>query len=122
MTEALIPIVKVAAPAGSGPARVAPERGTPPVEAAATAAPGPQEARPEVGVAAVAEAAEALQRYANEAGAELSFRVDAELGRVVVTLLDRRDGSVLRQIPSEEAIRIARMIGNPQAQLMEGVA
>lgn len=104
-------------------APVAPRGGGPFAAAAAPAAPA---AMPEVGVHAEPGAAEAaaaaLQRHADGAKAELSFRVDEELGRVVVTVLDRRDGTVLRQIPSEEALRIARRLAEQDSHLVDAMA
>ena len=49
-----------------------------------------------------------LQSAAEQAGLELSFSIDRDTDRIVVTVADRRDGSIIRQIPSEEALRIAR--------------
>lgn len=87
-----------------------------------SAAPADASSRGEIAAGAITQAVEALDRYAAEAGAELSFRVDDELGRIIVTVLDRRDGSVLRQIPAEEVLRIARMIQQARARLVEGVS
>ncbi|MFP5307407.1 MAG: flagellar protein FlaG [Gammaproteobacteria bacterium] len=95
----------------------APARGVEP----GTAAPADAGSRGEIAAGSIAEAVEALNRYAAQAGAELSFRVDDELGRIIVTVLDKRDGSVLRQIPAEEALRISRMIQQARASLVEGV-
>lgn len=63
-----------------------------------------------------------MQRSAETAGAELQFSIDEELGRVVVTVRDRRDGSVLRQIPSEEALRIAHALAEQINPLVQAVA
>jgi flagellar protein FlaG len=63
-----------------------------------------------------------MQRQAESAGAELRFSIDEELGRVVVTVRDRRDGSVLRQIPSEEALRIAHALAEQINPLVQAVA
>src|SRR3546814_8727350 len=46
----------------------------------------------------------------------LSYRVDPELHRVIVEVVDRKDGSVLRQIPGEEAVRLARMMNSGQGR------
>lgn len=59
-------------------------------------------------------AREWMDRRAQEAGAELEFRIDEDSGRVVVSVLDRGSGEVLRQIPSEEALRIARHLQQHQ--------
>jgi flagellar protein FlaG len=55
---------------------------------------------------ATAEANEALRRRASE----LSFEFDDEIGRVVVKLVDTSTREVLRQIPTEEMLEIARSL------------
>jgi flagellar protein FlaG len=51
-----------------------------------------------------------LQRFLDNAtaGTQLKFRVDSDAGRVVVQVLDAQSGEVVRQIPREEALRLAR--------------
>ncbi len=51
-----------------------------------------------------------LQRFLDNAtaGTQLKFRVDTDAGRVVVQVLDTQSGEVLRQIPREEALQLAR--------------
>jgi len=51
-----------------------------------------------------------LQRFLDNAtaGTQLKFRVDSDVGRVVVQVLDSQSGEVLRQIPREEALKLAR--------------
>lgn len=51
-----------------------------------------------------------LQRFLDDAtaGTQLKFRVDSDAGRVVVQVLDLQSGEVLRQIPREEALQLAR--------------
>jgi flagellar protein FlaG len=114
-------------PAGAGPFGVSASRRSPQATDAAAgtgtaAAAQPGAASAGATLDSVAQAVETLQRYAAQAGAELSFRVDEELDRIIVTVLDRRDGTVLRQIPSEEALRISRMIAEARAGLVEGAA
>lgn len=41
---------------------------------------------------------------------ELNFSVDEELGRTVVTVVDESSGSVIRQIPSEDMLELAKNI------------
>ncbi|MCX8006207.1 MAG: flagellar protein FlaG, partial [Burkholderiaceae bacterium] len=56
--------------------------------------------------AAVAEANRELARR----GSELTFEVDDDSGRLIVKLIDKRTGAVLRQIPSQEMLQIARTL------------
>ena len=41
---------------------------------------------------------------------ELNFSVDEELGKTVVTVVDESSGNVIRQIPSEDMIELAKNI------------
>jgi flagellar protein FlaG len=58
----------------------------------------------------VAPDARSLQRFLDNAsaGTQLKFRVDSDAGRVVVQVLDAQSGEVLRQIPRDEALTLAR--------------
>lgn len=60
-----------------------------------------------------------LAARAAESGAALDFRIDDDSGRVVVSVVDRSDGTVLRQMPSEEALRIARSLARYEPHLIE---
>lgn len=53
--------------------------------------------------------AEANRRLAQKAS-ELTFEFDEDTRRVIVKLIDTRTREVLRQIPSEEALAIARAL------------
>lgn len=55
-------------------------------------------------------AADALNQHYMLRRAELHFHVDEESHRLVVTVLDARDGTLIRQLPSEEALRLAQAL------------
>lgn len=63
-----------------------------------------------------------LSGYVAQSSAELSFRVDEDSGRVVVSVVDARDGTVLRQMPTEEALRIARALADGDPALIQAQA
>jgi flagellar protein FlaG len=63
--------------------------------------------------------AQRIQQYLRESGRELDFRVDADTKRMVVTVRDRTTGEVIRQIPSEEILRIARSLPSPIERLAD---
>ena len=79
-----------------------------PVDAKQEAAPPPRE---------VMEAVSRIQDYVQTLRRDLQFRVDENLNRVVVTVVDSESGEVIRQIPGEEVIAVARSI----EQLQQGV-
>lgn len=49
-----------------------------------------------------------------QVGTSLTFSVDKDTGRTVVKVVDRKTGEIVRQIPSEEMVRLSQRI----AQLM----
>jgi flagellar protein FlaG len=72
-----------------------------------------------------AQAADAAQNGAEEraqqqaaAGPSLRFSVDQDTGKTVVSLLDP-EGQVLRQMPSEEALEVAKAIGRFQGMFVD---
>jgi flagellar protein FlaG len=63
--------------------------------------------------------AERIRQYLRESGRELDFRVDADTKRTVVTVRDQTTGEVIRQIPSEEILRIARSLPTPLEHMVD---
>ncbi|MGK6310974.1 flagellar protein FlaG [Variovorax sp. DT-64] len=49
----------------------------------------------------------------------LQFEVDEDTDKVIVKVVDRDSGELIRQIPSEEAVRIARMLDSAPGLLMD---
>ena len=63
-------------------------------------------------------AVEEINRAMQQSGRNLQFSVDSATDRVVVRLTDTETGEVIRQIPSEETLEIARSIGQFQQGLL----
>jgi flagellar protein FlaG len=53
---------------------------------------------------------------------DLRFRVDPDLHEVVVTMVDPDSGNVLRQIPSEDALKLAKALESIGKQFFEDQA
>jgi flagellar protein FlaG len=68
------------------------------------------------------QALQAIDRYLAEHRTGLEFRVDESSGRVVVSIIDAADGTVLRQIPSEEVLRIAERLQRERQGLIDAQA
>ena len=51
---------------------------------------------------------------------ELNFSVDEELGKTVITVIDDETGDVIRQIPSEEILELAKNIANMKNSASRG--
>lgn len=76
-----------------------------PAPAASANVPAPQPSASEV-----QSAARQLQHYSANSGRTLEFQVDDQSGLTVVTVKDSSTGDVIRQIPNEEVVRLARLI------------
>jgi flagellar protein FlaG len=76
--------------------------------------------------ASVEKAAADMEAYARSVGRSLQFRVDQDSGRVVVSVRDPSTGELIRQIPSEAALRIAQDLGSSDlagsSLIIEGLA
>jgi flagellar protein FlaG len=60
--------------------------------------------------AKIAAAVQKLADVANASNVELSFSVDQSSDQIVVKVTDANTGKVIRQIPSEEMLRLSRNI------------
>lgn len=65
---------------------------------------------PPADAAALEAARRAANRVLNEKDQELAFEFDDELNRVVAKLIDKRTREVIRQVPSEAILSIARAL------------
>lgn len=63
-----------------------------------------------------------LQDYAQNSRRSLNFSVDEGGGRVVVKVTDADSGDVIRQLPSEEALRLAERLSETRSLLFEAKA
>ena len=77
--------------------------------APAPAAPTPAE-RQEQTAEDLARATESISDYIQSVSRSLSITIDEQLETPVVTVLNRETDEIIRQIPSEEALEIARFI------------
>lgn len=58
----------------------------------------------------VVEAIKNIQEFVDAAQRGLQFSIDEDTGRIVVKVIARQTGEVLRQLPSEEALELARRL------------
>jgi flagellar protein FlaG len=58
----------------------------------------------------VARAAEEMQKFVSSMGRNLNFSVDGETGHHIVRVTDPATGEVVRQLPSDEMIRLAHSL------------
>lgn len=77
--------------------------------AAPEAQPQPQQAPAASPVPDVAQAVQRIQSYLKSVNHALEFRIDSDSGRTVVSVRDVETGSLIRQFPSEEVLRLAQL-------------
>lgn len=72
--------------------------------------PGDGQSMPSAASAEVQQAVSRINDHIQALRRDLKFRVDQETNHVVVTVVDAQSGEVIRQIPSEEVIAVARSL------------
>lgn len=78
-----------------------------------------QQPSPEEMNAAVRAAARQIDSYLKSVGREVEFRVDDETGMTVVTVRETATGEVIRQIPNEEVLQLARRFESGSGTLLD---
>lgn len=63
-----------------------------------------------------------IQENVGNTQTNLRFRVDETSGRIIVSVVDAETNQVVRQIPSEEVMRLARVMDRLQGLLINGKA
>jgi flagellar protein FlaG len=81
--------------------------------AAVTPAPAP---KPEK----VREAVEEIQQFVNKVTTNVQFSVDNDTGRTIVSVVDAETKQVVRQIPTEDVMKIARALDRMQGIIFSG--
>lgn len=88
-----------------------------PAAKVAVAAPEPPQQQPEP--AQVQKAVEAMKQLVEaKAPNSLAFSVDDSTGKTIVRITDAQTGEMIRQIPSEEMLEIARSLDRMQVSLL----
>lgn len=52
----------------------------------------------------------------------LQFEIDQDTHKVIVKVVDRNSGEVIRQVPNEEVVRIAKVMGEMSGLLVDAAA
>ena len=68
----------------------------------------------------VQKAMQALQDYVDKLGRNLNFSVDEALDRPIISVRDSQTKELIRQIPNEEVVAIARRIDSTLAEWDQG--
>lgn len=109
----------MAIPQISGPGSVAQPAQAKRTESVPQPAP---EASPKPSREQVQQVAQQLQRVAEPVAQNLQFSVDGDTGKTVIRVVDSATKEVIRQIPGEEVLAIARAMDRLQGLLLKGKA
>ncbi|MGE6321190.1 flagellar protein FlaG [Pseudomonas oryzihabitans] len=71
---------------------------------------------------AVEQAASSLEQSSQNIRRDLKFSVDDETGQMVVKVTDAGTGEVIRQMPSEEALKLAQRLDEARSLLFKAEA
>ena len=63
-----------------------------------------------------------IQNFVQSVRRDINFNLDDESGRVVINVTEAISGNVIRQIPSEEALRLAENLSEVRSVLFEAEA
>ncbi len=73
---------------------------------------------PAVDPQALQQLADALNQRVGTSGQQLQFSVDHSTGKTVMRITDAESGALLRQIPGDEALSMARILDKMQGMLI----
>jgi flagellar protein FlaG len=68
---------------------------------------------------AVRAAAAQIDSYLKSVGREVEFRVDEDTGVTIVTVRETATGDVIRQIPNDEVLQLARSLKSGSSALLD---
>lgn len=74
------------------------------------------------GVDDVKNAVAEIEKFLSESRRNLQFSTDEESGKIVVRVIASDSGELIRQIPSEEALRIAQSLNDVNSILFDAKA
>ena len=67
----------------------------------------------------LAELAEQMDSFVGSFNQELKFRVDEDSGRHVVSVVDKKNGDIIRQIPTEELLDVIARLAEASGGLID---
>ena len=70
----------------------------------------------------VRKATEQINKFIQSSSRNLQFSVDQNLNRIIVKVVDKETGEVIRQIPGEETLAIASSLDTPKGVLIQSKA
>jgi len=83
---------------------------------------GPNKSVPIADPELVRKATEQINKFIQSSSRNLQFSVDQSNNRIIVKVLDKETGEVIRQIPGEETLAIANSLDTPKGVLIQSKA
>jgi flagellar protein FlaG len=83
------------------------------------AAPRQQPAAPPVTIPKIESVTRQIDSFLRSINKSLQFRVDQATGQMIVTIRDDETGEVIRQVPGEDAVRIAQRIEDTLSAMLD---
>ena len=80
--------------------------------------PEPQSSGSEVNKKELDQALARVREVFQKADSRMEFSVDPDLGRVIVKIMDGESGTVIRQIPQQEVLDLAKSLETPTGLLL----
>ena len=99
-----------------------------PVPDATASAPAAKQSIPDKSAAPIADpelvkkATEQINKFIQSSSRDLQFSVDQNLNRIIVKVVDKETGEVIRQIPGEETLAIANSLDTSKGVLIRSKA
>ncbi len=79
----------------------------------------PGQARPQPSLEQVEQAVEIVQKAVEPVARDLQFSIDKETGKTIISVVDSATREVIRQIPGEEIVAIAKAIDRMKGLLFK---
>ncbi len=70
----------------------------------------------------IQKAVDEIEKFTQALARNLTFSIDEDTGKTIVKLMDIQTKEVIRQIPTEEVVSIARALGKIQGSLFDDKA
>jgi flagellar protein FlaG len=74
---------------------------------------------PPIGVPKIESVTKQIDSFLRSIGRSINFRVDPGSGEMIVSVIDANTGEVIRQVPGEEALRLAQRIEDSLSALID---
>lgn len=113
LSSAALPAASKASALGTNATHIAPPPVSP-VSAAINNKPGSEEQ--------IKQAVQKIQGAVDNLAQNLRFSVDEDTGKTIIKVMDAHTEEIIRQIPTEEAVEIARTLEKVQGLLFNGKA